>query len=160
MTKRPTVIPDFNLRVMSTDGNMHPDWYNFFKDMRNALVNVVDFSNIVPPDPEFTLDEQWPALVPFPANKDYVLIQNNDVEREVVATVTDCDSGTCTATFKVNTTALGGTANSVSSTEQSQAHSTSNVLGVGDDLVMTISSNSSCVEMRVNVKTARTIVVA
>src|SRR5690606_42114928 len=105
---------------MSTDGNMHPDWYNFFKDMRNALVNVVDFSNIVPPDPEFTLDEQCPALVPFPANKDYVLIQNNDVEREVVATVTDCDTATCTATFKVNTTALRGTANSVSSTEHSQ----------------------------------------
>lgn len=161
MTKRPTVIPDFNLRVMSADGNMHPDWYNFFKDMRNALVNVVDFSNLPePPDPEITLYDQYPFTVGIPTDTDYVIIQNNDVEREIYETLTDCDSGTCTVTFKINSTALGGSAHSVSSTESVISRTTSNILGVGDDLVATVSGNSATKMLRLNAKTSRTVVVA
>lgn len=65
----------------------------------------------------------------------------------ITETTTKCISGTATATFKINTTALGGTANSVSSTEQSQAHSTTNSVAAGDDIVITISSASTCIGM-------------
>lgn len=161
MTKRPTVIPDFNLKVLNPDFTMQGDWYNFFKDMRNALVNVVDFSNLPePPDPEITLYDQYPFTIGVPTEADYVIIQNNDVEREIYETLTDCDSGTCTVTFKINSTALGGSAHSASSTESVISRTTSNILGVGDDLVATVSSNSGTQMLRLNAKTSRTIVVA
>ena len=65
-------------------------------------------------------------------------------------------SGTCTATWKINSTALGGTANSVSSSEQSQAHSSNNVFAAGDDIVLTVSSNSSCLKMAWTITYTRT----
>lgn len=55
-----------------------------------------------------------------------------------------CTSGTVTATTKINTTALGGTANSISSSEQEQVHASANAVAVGDDLNITFASNSAC----------------
>lgn len=75
---------------------------------------------------------------------------------KVTATVTHCDSGTATATFSIGSTALGGTANSVSSSRQSQAHTTSNTFSAGGILKMVISSNSTCLEMRFSVYIERT----
>jgi hypothetical protein len=72
-------------------------------------------------------------------------------------TVTICASGTATATFKINTTALGGTANSVSSSGQTQTHSTANTFSAGDDLQITVSSNSSCLDFSWTIKMTRTI---
>lgn len=57
---------------------------------------------------------------------------------------TQSASGTATATFKIDGVALGGTANSVSSTEQEQTHSTSNIANAGAKIEVTISSNSNC----------------
>ena len=62
----------------------------------------------------------------------------------ITETTTKCASGTCTMTFKINGTPLGGTANAVSSSEQSQAHTTANVFAAGDDIEVTISANASC----------------
>lgn len=61
----------------------------------------------------------------------------------ITEATTKCASGTATATFKINTTALGGTANSVSSSEQSQSHASANAVSAGDDINVTISSASS-----------------
>lgn len=66
-------------------------------------------------------------------------------------------SGTCTATFKINSTALGGTANSVSSTEQDQAHASANVFSAGDNIVLTVSSNSTCLGFSFMIKFTRTL---
>lgn len=157
--QKPDPLPDANVPIVMGNGICHPDWYRWFRFADKALKETVDFANTPEPPPaEIDFAEQWPVLIPFAANKDYVLIQNNDVERVVNATVSDCDSGTCTATFKINSTALGGTANSVSTTEQVQPHASANVLGVGDDLIVTLSANSSCTEVRLNAKTTRTLV--
>ena len=75
----------------------------------------------------------------------------------ITETVSDCTSGTATATFKINTTALGGTANSVSSTEQSQAHAATNTLATGDDIVVTISSASSLLDPRFSLSGLRSL---
>lgn len=73
----------------------------------------------------------------------------------ITETTTRSTAGTCTATFKVNTTALGGTANSVSTSEQSQAHASTNTFAADDDIVITISSNSSCANMSFMIKYTR-----
>lgn len=69
---------------------------------------------------------------------------------------TICTSGTCTATTKINTTALGGTANSVSSSQQVQTHSSANTVVATDAINLTISSNSSCLGLCITWKITRT----
>lgn len=87
------------------------------------------------------------GLIEYPSNKDYMIVIKAPYSGTITETTTRSTSGTCTATFKINTTALGGTANSVSSVEQSQLHASSNVFAAGDDIVITISSNSACLNM-------------
>lgn len=161
MTRKPDPLPDKRAVFVLPDGTPSPDLYRWLMAVDSALKATIDVIDApAPPDPEIEFPEQWPYGVALPKNGDYVIIQNNDVERTITATVSDADSGTCTATFKINTTPLGGTANGVSSAEQVRTHSSANVLGVGDDLVVTISSNSACEKMRLNVKTTRTIVIS
>lgn len=92
-------------------------------------------------------DDAIAGLIAEPADKDYRIVVKAPHRGRIVETTTISGSGTCTATFKINTTALGGTANSVSTSEQSQAHSSSNVFAAGDDIVLTVSANSSCVDL-------------
>lgn len=97
------------------------------------------------------------GLIPSLTNTDYRLVINIPYGCSITKTTTRCTSGTATATFKINTTALGGTANSVSSSEQSQTHSTSNTVAVGDDIVLTISANSSCLNLSFTIEFTRTL---
>lgn len=84
----------------------------------------------------------WPWFIEFPDNKDYRAI-NLPFGFTINSVSTRSTTGTCTITVKINGVALGGTANSVSSTESTQDHTSSNVVAVGDDVTLTVSSNSS-----------------
>lgn len=86
----------------------------------------------------FTFDE---AVL---ADGDYTLWYDAPFGGTITKVRTECTSGTATLTGKVNSTALGGTANSVSSTAQEQSHSSSNTFAKGDVVKFTISSNSAC----------------
>ena len=97
------------------------------------------------------------GVIEAPADGDYKLVVKLPYAATITETTTISTAGTCTATFKINTTALGGTANSVSTTEQSQTHSSSNVASAGDDIVLTISSNSSCEFLSFTIKFTRTL---
>lgn len=101
--------------------------------------------------------EMMCGFIATPSNKDYRIVLNAAHGGTITEVTTRSASGTCTATFKINTTALGGTANSVSSTEQSQSHASSNVFAAGDDIVITVSSNSSCADMSFTIKYTRTL---
>ncbi len=93
----------------------------------------------------------------FVENGDYSLFLNSPYAFEINSVTTKSSSGTCTATVKINTTTLGGTANSVSSSEQTQAHTTNNSAAIGDDVILTISSNSSCERMKLSLKITRVL---
>jgi hypothetical protein len=88
-----------------------------------------------------TWEQSW--LIEFPDNKDYRVVVNSALARTITGVTTRSSAGTCTLTVKINTTALGGTANSVSSTESTQSHSSANAVAVGDDIVFTVSANSA-----------------
>lgn len=92
------------------------------------------------------------GIIEVPVDQSYKLVVKVPYAGQITETTTISTAGTCTATFKINTTALGGTANSVSSSEQSQAHSTSNTFAAGDDIVLTVSANSSCANMSFTIK--------
>lgn len=101
--------------------------------------------------------EQISGFIASPSDKSYTVAVKMAHGGTITETTTISVSGTCTATWKVNTTALGGTANSVSSTEQSQAHASSNTFVAGDDIVLTVSSNASCTDMSFTIKYTRTL---
>jgi hypothetical protein len=97
------------------------------------------------------------GLILSPTDSDYKVKLKLGYGFTITSTTTISASGTCTATFKINTTALGGTANAVSSSEQSQAHASNNVAVAGDDLVITVSANSSCAKLAFTISGTRTL---
>ncbi len=100
-------------------------------------------------------NEALHGLIETVADKDYKIFIKAAHGGTITETNTISASGTCTATFKINTTALGGTANSVSSVEESQAHASANVFVAGDDIVITVSANSTCLDMSYSIKYTR-----
>jgi len=92
-----------------------------------------------------------------PANGDYTLIQKAERAMTVTSVVTQSASGSATFTFKIDGVSLGGSANSVSTSEQSQSHSTANVLPIGGKLTLTVSSNSACQKAAIQVNYTETI---
>lgn len=97
------------------------------------------------------------GIIEFPDNKDYKVVVNSPFARTINSITTICASGTCTVTGKINSTALGGTANSASTTEATQAHASDNAMAAGDDFVLAISANSSCEMLTITVKWTRTL---
>lgn len=91
------------------------------------------------------------------SDRDYRIVLKAAHGGTITETVTRSVSGTATATFKINTTGLGGTANSVSSSEDAQAHASANVFVADDDIVITISSNAACADMSFAIKYTRTL---
>lgn len=97
------------------------------------------------------------GFIATPSDKSYKLVVKAPHAGTITETTTISASGTCTATFKINSTALGGTANSVSSAEQSQAHASNNAFAAGDDIVLTVSANSTCADLSFSIKYTRTL---
>lgn len=104
-----------------------------------------------------SITDDMSGLISVAANKSYTIRLKAAIGGTISETTTKCLSGACTMTFKINTTALGGTANSVTSSEQSQAHSTANIFVAGDDIVVTVSANASCLDAAFSLKYTRAI---
>lgn len=99
--------------------------------------------------------DEWSGLDRAVTNESLTLVMNVSFPGTILATSTQSASGTATATFKINATALGGAANAVSSTEQTVTQNSANRFNAGDNIVMTISSNSSCVDLYFSIKFIR-----
>lgn len=84
-------------------------------------------------------------IVQYPENGDYPILTSVPYAGTITRSVTKAKSGTATATFKKNGSSIGGTANSVSSTEDNETHSVD--FDIGDDLSVTISSASGDLEL-------------
>lgn len=157
MTKKPIALPEVSARWMTPEGKPTVEFYQWLKEVDRVLRLVVDFVDTPVIDPDYVLVEPFPAFIAFPSDKSYTLVLKASTGFTITETVTKCVSGTCTATFKINTTALGGTANSVSSSEQAQAHASANVVAVDDDVVVTISANADCRDLSLTINTTRTL---
>lgn len=100
---------------------------------------------------------QWSGMIGVPENKTYHISVDTAFAGTITEVVTDADSGTGTWTCSVNATPLGGTANSVSSTEQAQAHSSSNTFAAGDEISCAITANSSLDDLRFKIEYTRVL---
>lgn len=82
--------------------------------------------------------------IAFPSNQSYRAKINASFGFTIQSITSRCSSGSCTATFNINGTNLTGTANAVSTTEQTQSYTGNNVVNAGDDVNCVISSNAAC----------------
>jgi hypothetical protein len=89
---------------------------------------------------QLTTKWMYSALSLFPENGNQTIVVNSYLALKILGVTTQSTTGTATLTVKINSTALGGTANSVSTSEQTQTHSTNNDVAVGDNIVLTWSS--------------------
>lgn len=135
-----SAIPTQTELVVMKDGRISSHWYRFLDELAKDTQNLKSWTRSF--------------LIEAPANGDYRMMVNVPVGIKIASVTTVCASGTATLTVKINTTALGGTANSVSSSEQTQAHSASNEMAAGDDLVFTFASVSSAVKVTVTLSGA------
>ncbi len=100
----------------------------------------------------------WPPLLyGTVTNGDYKIIIDCSFGGTINEVTTQSTAGTGTFTVKINTTPLGGTANSVSTTKQTQTHSSANTFVAGDDIVITCSSASALQNVSVKIKYTRTL---
>lgn len=90
-------------------------------------------------------------LLEAPEDKTYVIIQKAARPFTIAETTTRCTAGTATVTITINGTNLGGSANSASTTEQSQSHSSANEVAVGDTVAIVVSSTSNCEMLSVSI---------
>ena len=107
-----------------------------------------------------TIVDTITGLIETPAAGDYVVMLKSPMTATITETTTKAAAGTATATFKINTVALGGGANSVSTSENSVSHSSSNTILQGDDIVLTLSGVSGCSFLSFSVAMTRTILSA
>jgi hypothetical protein len=148
-------LPDANAPLIdSQTGAPTHVWYRILKRMFAKVASAETGLAALPGQlsPEFG---SW--LIEFPDNKDYRLIVNIPYAVTITAVTTRSTAGTCTATVKINTTPLGGSANSVSTTEQTQSHASANTMAAGDDLVLTVSGNAGCEGMTITIAGTRTL---
>lgn len=95
-----------------------------------------------------TRQEVIDFTIESPDDQDYLFEISAPYGYTITRVDSDCRSGSCTATTKIGGVALGGGANSVSTTLQTKTHSSANVISASGTSVVTISSNSSCAGLR------------
>lgn len=141
MALKKIVIPDSEALVT---GGATPE-------MMGVLGGVQDFTSATKATLEGNTYRLEPLLVRYVENADYQLFRNAPWAFTVKTITTKCSTGTCTVTTKINTTAVGGSANSASTSEDIKTPTSPNAGAIGDDLMVTLSSNSSCEWLSVTV---------
>lgn len=95
------------------------------------------------------------GLIESTLDRDYIILRNAPFSGTITSITTKSSAGTCILTGYINSTALGGAANSVSTSEQDQVHSSNNTFATGDDVKITISGSSSCSNLEFTIKYTR-----
>lgn len=125
------------------DGGLSTAGYQFLQSLYQGAVAAISGVGSVQ-------SKQYPIdfTIESPDNQDYDFELSALDGYTINSVLSKCRAGSCTATTKIGGTALGGGANSVSTTLQTKTHSSANVVAAGDAVVVTISSNSSCAGVR------------
>lgn len=144
------------LRVPDSGSIANPDGTEAILGFYNS---VADFTRRVKALFDGTITDTREFSMTLVENGTYYLALNTPFAMEITEVTTDCDTGTCAATVKINGVSLGGTANSVSTTETTQAHTTDNQAVAGDDVTLVISSNSGCEGLRLSMVFKRPLIV-
>lgn len=113
------------------------------QDGFNALQQIADAAEAEDTStPGGGIKDGWSGNIKKVAEETITLVLAASFPGTVTKTDTQSATGTCTFTFKLNGVAFDGTANDVSTSKQSQNHTTAFVLD--DKIEVTMSANSGC----------------
>lgn len=141
--RTPAAMPESSVPLTGGNGAPNANWYRWFQSLATSAKEAAGGVNSQAFSQSF--------LIQYPEDGDYKVEVNAAIARTITSVTTICTTGTATLTVKINTTALGGTANSVSTSEQTQAHTSANAIAAGDDMVLTFSSVSSAENVTVTI---------
>jgi hypothetical protein len=134
------------------DGKLtvNANWHRFFDNLQTSLTGTEGSLTTTKAGVTQAADlGHW--LIEAPDNKTYTIVGKLKQPVTITEVTTITKAGTCTVTIKINGVALGGTANSASTTEQSQSHTTANEAVAGDTIDIVVSSNSSAEMLTVDI---------
>jgi len=111
-------------------------------ELRNNKENIEDLVSYTVAASTVGITVSDATVIDQPLNRTYKFLAAG-WNGFINSVVTQTETGTCTVTVDINGTPLGGSANSASTSKQTQAHTTSNAVAEGDDISITVSSVSS-----------------
>ena len=97
------------------------------------------------------------GFIKSPLNQDYRIVEKIPYAATITELTAKTSTGTITATFKINSTAITTGAISVTSSQASVTPSALNVTAAGDTLVLTLSANSSAANLSFTVRFTRVL---
>lgn len=139
---------DYDASQVDNDSAVAGD---FVDDALNNLNTAIAAKPVV------TQTEALFGYISAPGNGDHQIAIKSPVGFTIESVTTKADSGSIIATWKIDGVALGGSANSVSTSEDTQVHASSNVVAVDQDISLTTSSDSSCTGFAFTMKLTRTL---
>jgi len=149
--------PDPSASLVGEAGRPSVRWLEYFRSVARELTTLTSSAD--------TLDSGKAAasqpfsealLIETPSDKDYPFIDLN-IDGTIDKVTAKTASGTCTITVKINGVAIGGSALAVTSTEAFTEHGGSNELTDGDNITVTVSSNSSATDLSISIRGTRTL---
>lgn len=146
-------------------GKMPPSWHRYFTNITrgantaSTAIGRLPGASGVLQIPATQQIESESVLITFADNAAYPLVINAPVAWTIDSVTTQCTTGTCTATVKINGVALGGGSTAVSTTLATTLHTTANVLPLAGKLELTLSANAAAEYVTVTLKIRRTFAV-
>jgi hypothetical protein len=149
-------LPPEGTPFLDTDtGRMNQLWRAWFRAFAPLLQQVADDIDGVSDEvAALGISDNWCDFIAEVENGDIVVQQRVNFAGTITAVVTDCDSGTCTVTTKIDGVSIG-TANSVSTTQVVTSHN--DAFSVNSVISYTISANAACLGARVQIYYTRSL---
>jgi hypothetical protein len=158
-------IPHPDERIALEDGRINRTWYDklnsLFRQYTETTRDLSTAETGLTGKAALTQTEYGCWTFQFPEDVTENLALNLAYAWTITKVTTKTRAGTATVTVKIGGVALGGTANSASTSEQEQEHSSSNVAAAGSDVQATLSSVSSdCEGLSIAIEGTRTLAAA
>lgn len=141
---KPLPTPTQSGTLVNKDGVATREGHRYFESLGKTVSDLVAAANTAEP-------WAFSVVVQSPEDGDITVILAMPYAVTITSVTTKCTTGTASLFVKINASLLGGDGNSVSTSEQSQAHSSANAMSIGDDLVFTFSSVSGAENVSVTV---------
>jgi hypothetical protein len=151
----PPLPPEGTPFLDAGTGRMNQMWRAFFKAFAPLLEEVAGDIEAIEGDlGELVIKDVWAQTHPEVENGTFFVCRA-PTAGTINSTYTDCTSGTCTARWQINGVNVGSAANSVSTTADTETHTTDNTFAAGAIITVVLSSNSSCLGALLNCQVTR-----
>lgn len=151
-----TSPPDPSARIVDPNGRVDPVWDRWLRSMWRQLTDATSSTGTLSSG-KAAVEQPFAEglLIEFADDKSYPFVELG-FDATITEVVTKTTSGSCTVTVTINSTPLGGGASSATTTKSTTYHESNNALTAGDDITITVSSNSSAEGVSVTLKGTRT----